>query len=276
VPSLYISEKLKESLDKLKGKLSESRKVAWSEVIEELMTFYARKDEIEQELDRLQKIVEDIAIKNATFLASGGMATRPVAYANPTGFAASYGEVRGTIPAIPPPPPGLARPPGASLATKPPPNDLRTQMVQELNQRFEDGVQLKPVETAVKEEEEKKAVELTTKAIEMIGAELADRLPAAKNTILAILRDKTEDTSTIFFIAKNVIQELKKALKMGTDDILTEIDSLLLMAKQDPSFIKQELESKRGSAEFHEALEKVKEPLAGVLKQIARIRALMQ
>ncbi|OLS13758.1 MAG: hypothetical protein RBG13Loki_2615 [Promethearchaeota archaeon CR_4] len=273
MPSLYISAKLKGLLDKLKGKLSESRKVAWSEVIEELIVFYARKDEIEQELDRLQKIVEDIAIKNATFLAGGGVAGRPVAYANPAIPFPSYGGMRGMIPTVPPPPPGLMKPPGAPNS---PQDDLRTQMVQELNQLFDAGVKLQPVDAAVREEEEKKTVELTKKAIEIIGEELADRLPAAKNAILAILRDKTEDTGTLFVMAKNVIQELKKALKMGTDEILTEFDSLLLMAKQDPTFIKQELESKRGSPEFREALEKVKEPLASVLKQIARIRMLMQ
>jgi hypothetical protein len=201
------------------------------------------------------------------------VAARPVAYALPAVPAPSSGEIRGMSPKVPPPPPGLARPPGAP---KSPQDELRTQMVHELNQLFEAGVKLQSVDAAVKQEEEKKAVELTQKAIEIIGTEIADRLPAAKNAILAILRDKTENAGTIFVIAKNVIQELKKALKMGTDDILTEIDSLLLMAKQDPSFIKQELESKRGSPEFREALEKVKEPLAGVLKQIARIRMLMQ
>ncbi len=273
MPNLYISQKLKEALDRLKSKLSESRKVTWSEVVDELIVFYRRKDEIESELDRLQKIVEEIAIKNATFLAGGGMVGRPVAYATPAVPAPSSGEVRGTTPKIPPPPPGLAKPPGAP---KSPQDDIRTQMVQELNQLFEDGVKLKSVGDAVKEDEEKKTVELTKKAIEIIGTQIADRLPAAKNAILAILRDKMENTGTIFVIAKNVIQELKKALRLGTDDILTEIDSLLLMAKQDPSFIKQELESKRGSPEFREALEKVKEPLAGVLKQISRIRTLMQ
>ncbi len=272
MPNLYISLKLKEALDELKKKLSEARKVTWSEVIDELIAFYMRKEEIETELDRLQKIVEDIAIKNATFLAGGGVAGRPVAYATPAVPAPSSGEVRGMTPRVPPPPPGLAKPPSAP---KSPDDELRTQMVQELNQLFEAGVKLKSVGDAVKEDEEKKAVELTKKAMEIIGKEIADQLPAAKNAILAILRDKMENTGTIFVLAKNVIQELKKALKMGTDEILTEIDSLRLMAKQDPSFIKQELESKRGSTEFHEALEKVKEPLAGVLKQISRIRTLM-
>ncbi len=273
MPNLYISQKLKDALDKLKSKLSEARKVTWSEVVDELIVFYARKDEIEQELDRLQKIVEEIAIKNATFLAGGGVAGRPIAYATPAIPTPSSGEVRGMTPKVPPPPPGLARPPAAP---KSPQDELRTQMVQELNQLFEAGVKLKSKGEAVKEDEEKKAVELTKKAIEIIGSEIAEQLPAAKNAILAILRDKMENSGTIFVIAKSVIQELKKALKMGTDDILTEIDSLLLMAKQDPTYIKQELESKRGSPEFHEALEKVKEPLAGVLKQISRIRALVK
>ncbi|HMF34388.1 MAG TPA: hypothetical protein VKK79_23400 [Candidatus Lokiarchaeia archaeon] len=273
--SIAVSSKLKSNLSDLKKQLSDTRNVTWNELIEMLLNFYQKKARIESELDQLQKAVTQIALNNAKFLGEhGGAGVSAPAYSSVPNFAQSLSS--GSISSPPPPAPHLQGPPKGPSAA-PERTDVQKEMVAELNSLFEGGgAKLQSVQDAIEEEFRQREEEIIQKTAEIITEELARDMPSARDLMQKLIAEQTDKDGTIFVIAKSVILELKKLLKSGSEDLATEADSLRLLAKQDSSVLQAELQSKRESPEFREALEKYREPLDKILNQVAKIREMVE
>ena len=272
--SIAVSEKLKQALSDLKAQQSSKRKVTWNELIEMMFQFYLKKDQIELELDQLQKAVTQIAIYNAKYLgerAGVDLNAHAPPYTSPSPLSLPF-----FLPITSPssPAPHMQQSPEVPNGEG---KDLQKEMVAELNRWFDSGgVPLKSVQDAIEEELRQHQTEIIAKTAAIISDELAQNLPVARELMQKLISEQGDRDGTIFVIAKNVILELKKVLKSGTEDLATEADSLKLLVKQDSSSLQADSKPSGKVPSSGKRSKSTGKPLANILKEIAKIREMVR
>lgn len=241
--SITVSTEIKKYLDDMKIAESQMREVTWNEFLERISLFYSRKTEIDAELNRLQRAVEEIAMNLST---SRAPSPAPISYfSRPPGNAG---------PSLPPPP-------GTRQSTPvPTQNKLHSDMVNEMKTLFkEKGRNILKTLREVREEELKRAVN------EFGDDDLASEYPSVVKIADAIVN---VDRNAKFKNATGAaLLAMKNAYRDDVEELRGDIESLRLAAIQDPDFIKTEISEKRGSEGFVNSISEV-------LNSIKKIRSL--